>query len=142
VQASLGLSASYSRQAHLEHNVINQFISLVSAQRKRTSAFRGPVKTVQGTFTFSKIADIIRTERFLMKILLIWGDDYPWDVRIEKFLRALHSNGHMVHLLCRNLKSLERNETWEYGHIHRLPALKIAFLNYFFSFPVFLNPSG
>jgi len=37
-----------------------------------------------------------------MRILKVFSDHYPWDVRVEKICRALLEAGHEVHLLCRN----------------------------------------
>jgi glycosyltransferase involved in cell wall biosynthesis len=75
-----------------------------------------------------------------MNILKIWDADYPWDIRVEKICRALASNGHDVHLLCRNLKKLPSFEKWEYGYIHRLPCFSNKKVNYATSFPLFFNP--
>lgn len=75
-----------------------------------------------------------------MRILLIWGADYPWDIRIEKFSRALHLKGHEIYLLCRNLKGLPKFESWEYGQIHRLTPSGRSVISYALSFPVFFNP--
>ncbi len=38
-----------------------------------------------------------------MKILAVYGADFPWDIRVEKLLSGLHAYGHEPHLLCRNL---------------------------------------
>jgi glycosyltransferase involved in cell wall biosynthesis len=75
-----------------------------------------------------------------MKILKIWDADYPWDIRVKKICRSLASEGHEVHLLCRNLKNLLAYEKWQYGHIHRLPFFIGHRVNYLFSFPAFFNP--
>jgi glycosyltransferase involved in cell wall biosynthesis len=37
----------------------------------------------------------------LKKILYIWKDKYPWDVRVEKFCKSLVGAGYEVLLLCR-----------------------------------------
>jgi len=45
-----------------------------------------------------------------MKILLIWKDDYPWDIRVEKMCLSLISFGYEVHILARNVR---RRKTFE-----------------------------
>jgi glycosyltransferase involved in cell wall biosynthesis len=37
----------------------------------------------------------------MKKILYIWKDKYPWDVRVEKFLKSLSAAGYEVFLLAR-----------------------------------------
>ncbi|MCP4571090.1 MAG: glycosyltransferase family 4 protein [bacterium] len=39
-----------------------------------------------------------------MKIIGVYGEDYPWDVRVEKLLRGCLDAGHQVRLVCRNLE--------------------------------------
>ncbi|MEZ4387921.1 MAG: glycosyltransferase family 4 protein [Candidatus Krumholzibacteriia bacterium] len=39
-----------------------------------------------------------------MNIVGVYGEDYPWDVRVEKLLRGCVDHGHQVRLVCRNLK--------------------------------------
>jgi len=38
-----------------------------------------------------------------MRILGIYSEDYPWDVRVEKILGGVARRGHHVELVCRNL---------------------------------------
>jgi glycosyltransferase involved in cell wall biosynthesis len=76
-----------------------------------------------------------------MRVLVIWGSDYPWDIRIDKFLRTLVDKGHQAHLLCRNLEGLQRKENVESVTIHRLTLCASPRLRYVLSFPVFLNPT-
>lgn len=74
-----------------------------------------------------------------MRILKIWDSDYPWDIRVEKIIKALSENGHSVSLVCRNLKCLPTFEEMDHIRIHRLPAVKNRVLNHFLSFPYFFN---
>ncbi len=74
-----------------------------------------------------------------MRILKIWDSDYPWDVRVEKIIRSLSTNGHFVSLVCRNLKCLPTFEEIDRIRIHRLPGVKNRVLNHFLSFPYFFN---
>lgn len=57
----------------------------------------------------------------MKKVIILYQDDYPWDVRIEKFIKTF-VNKYEVHLLCRNKglnKELEKiNERF---FIHRIP---------------------
>ncbi len=46
-----------------------------------------------------------------MRILGLYSEDYPWDVRIEKILGGLTGRGHSVDLVCRNLERKASNET-------------------------------
>jgi glycosyltransferase involved in cell wall biosynthesis len=73
-----------------------------------------------------------------MRILALFDGDYPWDVRVEKCVRALAGRGHEVVLLARNRKGRRRQErvgdvvVWRLPHAGRLdPVL---------SFPAFFNP--
>jgi len=75
-----------------------------------------------------------------MRICKIYDADYPWDIRVEKILSSLVQHGHEMHLVCRNVGKRPVNETIESVHIHRLPAFGNRHLNYFLSFPAFLNP--
>jgi len=74
-----------------------------------------------------------------MRILKIWDADYPWDVRVEKILNTLASEGHDVSVVCRNLNQSKRYETINRVHFFRLPYLRNKKLNYFVSFPFFFN---
>ena len=38
-----------------------------------------------------------------MKVLGLYAEDYPWDVRVEKLMRGFAAAGFEAHLLCRNL---------------------------------------
>jgi len=75
-----------------------------------------------------------------MKIALIWKNDYPWDVRIEKVASALREAGHDVHLLCANTKQLKREETINGVKVVRLPFTRNNLANSLVSMPFHFNP--
>lgn len=58
----------------------------------------------------------------MKKILYIWQTEYPWDIRVEKFVKSL-SESNEVHLLCRNTKKNKEEEFVEKDNykIHRFP---------------------
>lgn len=72
------------------------------------------------------------------KILMVWGADYPWDVRIEKTSNSLIKAGHEVHLVCRNLERKPIFERMAELNVHRLRAFP-GILNAILSIPFFLN---
>ena len=72
-------------------------------------------------------------------IILIYQAHYPWDVRIEKFLKAL-SDKYVVHLLTRNRKSSKKIERInDRIFIHRLGFEKNRKFD-FLTTPIHLNP--
>ncbi len=73
-------------------------------------------------------------------VCLVFMDDYPWDVRVQKFITSLAGAGHAVHLVCRNLSGRPCHERTDHVTIHRLPCLKNKRLNYVANFPAFFNP--
>jgi glycosyltransferase involved in cell wall biosynthesis len=75
-----------------------------------------------------------------MKVCIIWKNDYPWDVRVEKIARALLSSGHDVYILCANAQGRARSELLDGLHIRRLPATPSRWLNAIISTPFYLNP--
>lgn len=75
-----------------------------------------------------------------LKIAILWKNDYPWDVRIEKIAHALRDAGHQVHILCANRKRLAREETIAGVRIVRLPAVRSRLLNSIVSLPFHFNP--
>lgn len=75
-----------------------------------------------------------------MKILKIWQDDYPWDVRVEKISNALIDDGHEVHLLCSNKGGLKVRENYKGIEIHRMRPFANDALNKICSMPAFFNP--
>ena len=75
-----------------------------------------------------------------LRVVKIWKDNYPWDVRVEKISRVIVNSGHEVYLLCRNTKKLKTDEIVDGIHIKRLLPIKIDLLNKIYSIPFFLNP--
>jgi glycosyltransferase involved in cell wall biosynthesis len=75
-----------------------------------------------------------------MKIALIWKNDYPWDVRVEKIANSLHEAGHDVYLLCGNKKQLKREEVIDGINVIRLPCTHNRFMNSLISLPFHFNP--
>lgn len=75
-----------------------------------------------------------------MKIAILWKNDYPWDVRIEKFSQALSEAGHDVFVLCSNKRGLERWENLDGITIRRLPFVNNRIITSLISTPFYLNP--
>jgi glycosyltransferase involved in cell wall biosynthesis len=75
-----------------------------------------------------------------VRIALIWKNDYPWDIRVEKISRALKDGGHEVHILARNLNRLRVHEEIDGIHVHRLKPLGNRRLNSALSTAAFFNP--
>lgn len=75
-----------------------------------------------------------------MRIGLIWKNDYPWDVRVEKIAQSLRTGGHEVHILCANVQARARSENSDGLRIHRLPATRSRLLNNLISIPFYFNP--
>ncbi len=76
-----------------------------------------------------------------MNILLIWDGDYPWDIRVDKISTSLAKKGHLVHIVCRNLKRQSLTDSYNGAIIHRLPFLPrwLGLLNQVLSFPAFFS---
>ena len=75
-----------------------------------------------------------------MKIVLVWKDDYPWDIRVEKIGKTLVALGHETHILARNLRKNKTTEVVAGMIVHRLPPFQSDFLNKLSSIPAFFNP--
>jgi glycosyltransferase involved in cell wall biosynthesis len=75
-----------------------------------------------------------------MRIAIVWKNDYPWDVRVEKIAHALRDAGHDVFILSANVQGRARNELIDGLHIRRLPATPLRWLNAAISIPFYLNP--
>jgi glycosyltransferase involved in cell wall biosynthesis len=56
-----------------------------------------------------------------MKYYIIYKEEYPWDVRVEKIARSLLVRGHNVTILARNLRQEEATAEMGTLRIHRLP---------------------
>jgi len=77
-----------------------------------------------------------------MRVLQVWDYEYPWDVRIEKFCRALTGADHHVHLVARNRAGAVPEERMEECTVHRMAPLRAlgAKLDAASQFPAFFNP--
>jgi glycosyltransferase involved in cell wall biosynthesis len=71
-----------------------------------------------------------------MRILYIFQDEYPWDVRVEKITTSLGS-AHAVHLLCRNRGTLPAEEQLGQLSVHRVGGRGLAAIS---GFPAFFSP--
>lgn len=71
----------------------------------------------------------------------IFQDEYPWDVRVEKFIDSLSDNGYSVHLISRNRSGLPVKEhVHDTLTIHRLPKCGSKLLRTLCNFPAFFSP--
>ncbi|MPY87964.1 MAG: glycosyltransferase [Luteitalea sp.] len=77
-----------------------------------------------------------------MKVCVVYKEDYPWDVRVEKIVDTLAAHGYDVTLVARNTERRPTNEKVGAVTVRRLPALPEIFgrLNNAASFPFFFNP--
>jgi glycosyltransferase involved in cell wall biosynthesis len=77
-----------------------------------------------------------------LRIMYVWDDDYPWDVRTEKVCATLSSAGHEVHILARNAKRRALRETLPAGTVHRMRPWSFlgANLDAWLAFPAFFSP--
>jgi glycosyltransferase involved in cell wall biosynthesis len=73
-----------------------------------------------------------------MRVLKIFDGDYPWDVRVEKSVRAMAAAGHEVVILARNRTGRPRRERLKDAEVWRLP--HTGHLDRIWSFPAFFNP--
>jgi glycosyltransferase involved in cell wall biosynthesis len=63
------------------------------------------------------------------KIVFIYNEDYPWDIRVYKICHALMEAGHEVHLICNNKMERKSDECIKGLHIHRVRYFKHQFIN-------------
>ena len=75
-----------------------------------------------------------------MKIGIVWKNDYPWDVRIEKFALALQENGFDVHILAGNSRKRKCFAEYSGIKVHRLPYVENSKINRLISLPFYFNP--
>lgn len=77
-----------------------------------------------------------------MNFCFVYKEDYPWDVRVEKIVKTLSSNGHTVSLVSRNRNQSAPTENSEGFDIYRLPKTErlprviASVVNY----PLWFNP--
>lgn len=77
-----------------------------------------------------------------MNIILVYKEDYPWDVRVEKLALALGEHGHSVSIVSQNLAQGPIREHGKNFNQYRLPRFK-AFPLVFrkqLNLPVWFNP--
>jgi len=60
-----------------------------------------------------------------LKAFIIYKEDYPWDVRVEKLAISLKKYGYEVVIICRNLENKEEHEISDLYEIQRLPRMPI-----------------
>lgn len=82
------------------------------------------------------------TEDTSLNILLVYKEDYPWDVRVEKIALSLASEGHNVTIVARNRQCDKTHDSVNGIQIVRLPALfrPDALLTKLLNLPVWFNP--
>ena len=56
-----------------------------------------------------------------MNIFIVYKEDYPWDVRVEKIAKALSGSGNSVTIVARNLDQKPTEEVSDGLRISRLP---------------------
>ena len=61
-----------------------------------------------------------------MRILALYTEDYPWDVRIEKILGGMANLGHEVVLVCRNTRRSAESESVRGIRCRRIPGGRVA----------------
>jgi len=80
-------------------------------------------------------------KRNKLKICYIYQDQYPWDIRVEKFCNTFLENGIEVHIISRNRDGLSMLEqVSENFYIHRLSDHRNKYLRNFLNFPAFFSP--
>lgn len=80
-------------------------------------------------------------KRNKLKICYIYQDQYPWDVRVEKFCDAFANDGIEVHIISRNRDGLPAfQELCKNIYLHRLANKKNKYLRNIFNFPAFFSP--
>jgi len=78
-----------------------------------------------------------------MRICMVFDDDYPWDVRVERIGRALTGGGHEVFLACRNRKRTDvLAETVHTLQVRRMAPYRAlpAAVDRQLMFPAFFSP--
>lgn len=75
-------------------------------------------------------------EKRMNKILIVYQEDYPWDIRIEKICNTLIENAYEVHMVSNNKNNRVTFEVVNGINIHRIRHFKHRFLG----FPAFFNP--
>ncbi len=75
-------------------------------------------------------------------ILVVYKEDYPWDVRVEKIVLALSSFGKSVFVLSNNMSNRDVMSDGEGCKIFRIPAMNWLpqRVSNFFKLPVWFSP--
>lgn len=77
-----------------------------------------------------------------MRCNIVYKEDYPWDVRVEKLAKALSENGYGVTITCQNKNQNEEHEVIDNILVSRLPRTHLLplFMQKLVNFPVWFNP--
>ncbi|HMN42974.1 MAG TPA: glycosyltransferase family 4 protein [Povalibacter sp.] len=76
-----------------------------------------------------------------MQVCYVFQDEYPWDIRVEKFTSSLADAGHQVVILSRNRAGKPRQENLRPGvEVHRLPIGWTRIDRDLMNFPAFFSP--
>ncbi len=77
-----------------------------------------------------------------MNIVLVYKEDYPWDVRVEKLAIALNEQGHKVTIVSSNLDQRPPRENEQNFKLFRLPRFKLfpLFVRKLLTLPLWFNP--
>lgn len=77
-----------------------------------------------------------------MNVFIIYKEDYPWDVRVEKLAVSLSEVGHNVTIIARNADQKTRHEQYGRYKIQRLPKTNLlpGFFQKFINLPLWFNP--
>ena len=77
-----------------------------------------------------------------LRVLYVWDDEYPWDVRTEKICGTLTRAGHDVHIVARNAARRELREALPEGTVHRMRPWRWLSreLDARLAFPAFFSP--
>ncbi|WP_295718461.1 glycosyltransferase family 4 protein [uncultured Halovibrio sp.] len=77
-----------------------------------------------------------------MYFLLVYKEDYPWDVRVEKITRTLNDLGYSGGVLARNRSCRVSEECLDGILVNRLPKISSvpAFIRFLINLPLWFNP--
>lgn len=76
-----------------------------------------------------------------MKVVYIYQDQYPWDVRVEKIMESLAAKGIEGHIVSKNSDGLSRCVRLKDNlFIHRLPKGLGRIIRFMVNFPAFFSP--
>ena len=77
-----------------------------------------------------------------MEVLIVYKEDYPWDVRVEKLALTLKSAGHNVTIISRNRDQLPTIDESNGIDIRRLPVTRRfpKFIQAAVNLPFWFNP--